>query len=348
VQIGVIGCGQWGPNHIRVFNSSPDADVVACSDLDPGRLHQMRMLYPHMRTTTEYWQLLEDPEIEAIVLATPTATHHRIVAEAMRLGKDVLVEKPLAATFAHARALADLARAKRRILMVGHTFMFNSGIIKLKEYIHAGVLGRIYYLNAIRTNLGPIRHDVSSVWDLASHDISIFNFLLGSTPVSVSARAEDFIQKGLEDVAFITLTYPKQVLVNIHVSWLNPRKVREITAVGEKMMVVWDDLDNVGPIRMYDKKVLKQKFYESFGEFQLLIKEGDLTIPKLALEEPLKAQCNHFLRAVRSREKPISDGTVGAEVVRILTAIKKSINRNGASITLAAKPKKRAARKMRA
>lgn len=348
VKIGVIGCGQWGPNHIRVFNSSPDAEVVACSDLEPGRLHQMRMLYPHIRTTTEYWQILEDPEIEAIVLATPTATHHRIVGEALRLGKDVLVEKPLAATLPHARALADLARLKRRILMVGHTFMFNSGIIKLKEYIQSGALGRLYYLNAIRTNLGPIRQDVSAIWDLASHDISIFNFVLNSTPVSVSARAEDFIQKGLEDVAFVTLTYPRQVLVNIHVSWLNPRKVREITAVGEKMMVVWDDLDNVGPIRMYDKKVLKQKFYESFGEFQLLIKEGDLTIPKLALEEPLKAQCNHFLHAVRSREKPISDGATGAEVVRILTAIKKSINRNGASIALAAKPRRRAARKARA
>jgi len=347
VRIGVIGCGQWGPNHIRVFNSSPDAEVVACSDLEPGRLHQMRVLYPHIRTTTEYWQILGDPDIEAVVLATPTATHHKIVGEALRQGKDVLVEKPLADTLAHALSLAKLARARKRILMVGHTFMFNSGIVKLKEYIQSGMLGRIYYLNAIRTNLGPIRHDVSSVWDLASHDISIFNFLLNSTPLSVSARAEDFIQKGLEDVAFVTLSYPKRVLVNIHVSWLNPRKVREITAVGEKMMVVWDDLDNVGPIRMYDKKVVRHKFYESFGEFQLLIKEGDLTIPKLALEEPLKAQSQHFLRAVRSRERPISDAGTGVEVVRALTAIKRSIDRHGASISLPAESGRKAARTAR-
>jgi predicted dehydrogenase len=335
IRVGVIGCGQWGPNHVRVFNSSPDAEVVACSDLDPGRLDQMRSLYPHIRTTTEYWQIIQDPEIDAVVLATPTATHFKLVGEALQHGKDVLVEKPLSDSLQSAEKLAKLAQQKKRILMVGHTFMFNSGIRKLREYMQSGKLGRIYYLNAVRTNLGPIRHDVSSVWDLASHDISIFNYLLDAQPLSVSARGEDFIQPGLEDVAFLTLSYPKRVLVNIHVSWLNPRKVREITAVGEKMMVVWDDLDNVGPIRIYDKKVERKGFYESFGEFQLLIKEGDLTIPKLHLVEPLKAQGQHFLSCIRSREKPTSDGRTGVDVVRALTAIKKSIDKGGASVALA-------------
>ncbi len=308
--------------------------MVACSDLDSSRLDRMRTLYPHIRTTTEYRRLFEDPEIDAVVLATPTATHYKLVGEALEHGKDVLVEKPLADSLQRAEKLEKLARRKKRVLMVGHTFMFNSGINMLREYVQSGKLGRIYYLNAVRTNLGPIRRDVSSVWDLASHDISIFNFLLDAVPRSVSARGEDFIQKGLEDVAFLTLSYPKKVLVNIHVSWLNPRKVREITAVAEKMMLVWDDLDNVGPIRIYDKKVERKGFYDSFGEFQLLIKEGNLTIPTLDLVEPLKAQCQHFLACVRSREKPISDGRTGVDVVRVLTAIKKSMDKGGASVSV--------------
>ncbi len=334
VRLGVIGCGQWGPNHIRVFNWSTDSTVSVCSDLSRSRLDQMRTLYPQTRTTTEYREILEDPEVDAVVVSTPTDTHYEIVSAAVRKGKDVLVEKPLADTLSRARSLERLARKHRRILMVGHTFMFNSGIQRLREYVRSGVLGRIYYLNAVRTNLGPIRTDVSSVWDLASHDVSIFNYLLGTSPLSVSARAEDFIQSGLEDVAFVTFSYPKRVLVNIHVSWLNPRKVREITVVGEKKMMIWDDLDSVGPIRIYDKKVVREGFYESFGEFQLLIKEGDLTIPKFPLVEPLKLQSQHFLECVRTRRRPMSDGKTGVEVVRALTAIQRSIRRGGASVAL--------------
>ena len=167
IRVGVIGCGQWGPNHIRVFHSSPDAKVMACSDLDPSRLDQMRSLYPQLRTTTEYGQIIEDPEIDAVVLATPTATHYELVAEALEHGKDVLVEKPLADSLQRAEKLAKLAQRKKRVLMVGHTFMFNSGIKILREYVQSGKLGRIYYMNAVRTNMGPIRRDVSSVWQQA-------------------------------------------------------------------------------------------------------------------------------------------------------------------------------------
>jgi predicted dehydrogenase len=218
--------------------------------------------------------------------------------------------------------------------MVGHTFLFNAGIMRLRQYIRRGKLGRLYNMSAVRTNMGPIRKDVSAVWDLASHDVSIFNFLLDAKPTSVSARAETFIQKGTADVAFITLTYPGKILVNIHVSWLSPRKVREITVVGEKMMLIWDDMDRVGPIRIYDKKVVRQQDYESFGEFQLLIKEGDLTIPRVVMTEPLRTQSEHFIRCVRRRQQPLSNGMTGVDVVRVLTAIDQSIRRQGAPVAL--------------
>ncbi len=305
-----------------------------CSDLDPIRLERMRQLYPQTRGTLDYREILQHPHIRAVVISTPTATHRALVTETIEAGKDVLVEKPLADTLEGARKLEALARRRGRTLMVGHTFLFNAGIVKVRQYIQGGTLGRIHYLHATRTNLGPIRNDVSAVWDLASHDISIMNFLLGATPRSVSARAETYIQNDLHDVAFITLAYPKKTLVNIHVSWLNPRKVREIIVVGEKMMLVWDDLDGLGPIRLYDKKVLREKDYRTFGDFQLFIREGDLTIPRVALVEPLRAQSEHFIRCLRRREAPVSDGRTGVQVVRVLAAIERSIRRQGAPVAL--------------
>jgi predicted dehydrogenase len=334
VYIGVIGCGQWGPNHIRNFNGQPGCRVLLCADIDRERLGRMKGLHPQTRGTPDYREILDHPYLDAVVVATPTGTHHRIVSEALAAGKDVLVEKPLADSLERARALEGIARRRKRILMVGHTFLFNSGIRRLKEYLRAGTLGRVYSLNATRTNLGPIRNDVSATWDLASHDISIFNYLLGAQPRSVSAAGERFVQKGLEDVAFITLSYPKKVLANIHVSWLNPRKVREITIVGASSMIVWDDLDGAGPIRIYDKKVVRQGDYRSFGEFQLLIKEGDLTMPRVELIEPLRAQAEHFLECVRRRRQPLSNGRTGVEVVRVLAAIDRSMRKNGAPVAI--------------
>ncbi len=218
IYLGVIGCGQWGPNHIRTFNSLPESRVLLCSDLDPIRLERMRLLYPQTRGTLDHREVLASPHVQAVVISTPTGTHRALVTEALEAGKDVLVEKPLADTLDGARRLEALARRRGRILMVGHTFLFNAGILKVRDYIRRGVLGRILYLHATRTNLGPIRSDVSAVWDLASHDVSIMNFLLGGPPRSVSARGEIFIQRGIHDVAFITLSYPGKTLVHIPTS----------------------------------------------------------------------------------------------------------------------------------
>ncbi len=334
MNIGVIGCGQWGPNHIRNFSNLPGCKVLMCADLSAQRLSAMKQSFRDIQTTTRYKEILNSPEVDAVVISTPTSTHDALVRESLLAGKDVLCEKPLCLREKDARELIKLAKNKRRILMVGHVFLFNAGIRKLRELIQKGQCGRIYYLHSERTNLGPFRNDVNAVWDLATHDISIFNYLLGSNPREVSARGGKYLQKNLEDVAFISLAYPKNVLVNIHVSWLDPRKVRQMTVVGDKKMMIWDDLDNVGPVKIYDRQVVQKYFYESFGEFYLLAKEGTITIPKIDLYEPLKAQAVHFFECVQKRRQPISDGNSGLEVIRVLSAIQKSLEKRGAPVRL--------------
>ena len=236
---------------------------------------------------------------------------------------------------ADAEALVRLAAEKKLILMVGHVFLFNRGILKLKDLIQNGDLGRIYYLFARRTNLGPIRSDVNAVLDLASHDVSIYNHLLGAPPLEVSAVGRSFLQAGVEDVSIITLQYPNNVVASIHVSWLDPKKVREITVVGEKKMAIWDDLATLGPVMLFDKGVVaKRQEYADFGEFQLLAREGDVTVPRVPAEEPLRSQSRAFVEALDAPEKLQSDGRVGADVVRVLAAINQSMASNGAPVKL--------------
>jgi len=218
--------------------------------------------------------------------------------------------------------------------MIGHVFLYNSGIRKLKDVIEQKQCGRIYYLHSERTNLGPFRSDVNAVWDLASHDVAIFNYLLGASPLKVSACGGRYLQKHLEDVAFVSLVYPRGVLVNIHVSWLDPRKVRQITLVADKKMVIWDDLDVVGPVKIYNRQVVKQYYYETFGDFHLLAKEGDITIPKVELCEPLKVQALHFLECVRTRRQPLTDGVESLRGIQVLSAIQKSLSRKGSPVSV--------------
>jgi len=247
--IGVIGCGHWGPNHIRNFNAiSSDVRVKSCSDTDEGRLRQMQSMFPGILTYTDYHNILKDDEIDAVIVATPTATHFTIVRDALKNKKDVLCEKPMTINVAESKELVELSKEMNLILMVGHVFLFNKGIQKLRELIADGVLGRIHYLYCTRTNLGPIREDVNAVFDLASHDIYICSYLLNSYPVKLIAKGEDFLQTGVEDVAFISLSYPKKILANIHVSWLDPKKVRQITVVGDLKMAVWNDMNPAEPI----------------------------------------------------------------------------------------------------
>jgi len=336
ITIGVIGCGHWGPNHIRVFNQNAKSKVKRCADLDEGRLKAIKALFPAVEVSKDYQDILKDTAIDTVCVATPTNTHFRFCKEALSAGKHVFCEKPLALLPAECLELADLARRQNKILMVGHVFVFNKGIVKLKEYLQAGELGKVHYAHSERTNLGPFRYDVNALWDLAPHDIAIFNYLFDSCPINVSARGQKCLGNSLEDLAFASLEYPQNILVNVHVSWLDPRKVRQITLIGDKKMVLWDDLDNVGPVRLYDKHVERTaKFYETYGEFQLLSREGSITIPHVSFEEPLKSQAQYFLDCLEKGAAPErADARKGYDVVRTLCAIQKSMEQGGAPVEL--------------
>lgn len=332
MNIGVIGCGHWGPNHVRVFSQIRDSRVVACADLDAKRLREVQEQHPHVRVFQDYRELLQMAEVDAVVVAAPTRVHYPVVKAALEANKHVLCEKPLCTVTQEAAELVALARARQRVLMTGHVFLFNSGIIKLKDLVTNGDPGKIYYLRALRTNLGPVRRDVNSVFDLATHDIAIFNWVLNSRPESVSAVGGRFLQAGIEDVAFISLRYPNNILGHIQVSWLDPKKLREIVVVGDKKMVIWDEMAAAGPIMIYDKTVVRHENYEDFGQFQLLAREGDITIPKVRLEEPLKAQNRFFLKCLGDGRLPMNDGPFTIDIVRVLEAIEKSL-RNGGTPT---------------
>lgn len=335
ISLGVIGCGQWGPNHVRNFSHISRSCVLMCADPDEKRLKAMKETFLNINPVKDYREILKNPDIHAVCISTPAGTHYKIVKEALEAGKDVLCEKPLTLSSQESAELTELAKKNKRVLMVGHVFVFNPGIRKLKEYIDGGIFGRLQYAHAERTNLGPFRYDVNAVWDLASHDVAIFNYLFGGKPSEVSARGHSCLSPNREDLAFITLAYPQNILVNLHVSWLDPKKVRTITLVGDKKMVHWDDLASIGPIELYDKHVERHPFYETFGEFQLLSREGDITIPKIDMWEPLKAQDTYFIDCVEKRKNPdLADGLKAFDVIRTLEAVQESMNKKGTSVSL--------------
>ena len=295
-----------------------------CADIDEARLKAVQGMFPSVAVTKDYREILANPQIDAVCIAAPTKFHYQFTKEALAAGKHVLCEKPLAMTYDECMDLKAASEKAKKILMVGHVFVFNAGIRWVKEYIASGEVGRIFYAHSERTNLGPFRYDVNALWALAPHDIAIFDYLLGEAAVSTSGNS-------LEDLAFATLDYPGGKLANIHVSWADPRKVRQITIVGEKKMIVWDDLDTLGAVRVYDKSVERtSKYYESYGEFQLLSREGSITIPKINLGEPLKIQGQYFIDCVEAGRHPgLVDAEKGAHVVRTLAAVQKSMDQNG-------------------
>lgn len=334
IRIGVVGCGHWGPNQIRAFFFNPNAEVVRVCDLSEKRLASVRSVYKQIDAVTESARITRAEDIDAVVVTTPVRSHFGIVRDALEHGKDVLCEKPMTVDPAESEALVGLASSKGRILMVGHVFLYNPGILKIKDILKSGELGRVYYAHAKRTNLGPVRNDVNAVYDLASHDISIFNFLFGGTPRVVEAVGQCFLQQRLEDVAFVSLEYPGGILAHIHVSWLDPKKARQITVVGDTKMATWDDLASSGPVEIFSKRIESERFYGDFGEFQLLAKEGDVVIPNIKAEEPLRRQAEHFVECVLSRKKPLSDGADALAVVRTLAEIEDKLRARRASVAL--------------
>lgn len=328
INVAVIGAGYWGPNLIRNFYENHASRVVAVADSNPSRLEQLRTRFADVPLTTDTASVLARSDVDAVVIATPTSTHAAVARDALRSGKHVLVEKPVTATATEARELVQLAEKSQRVLMVGHVFMYNPAVRYAKDRIDAGELGGLYYLSAIRSNLGPIRVDVNAAWDLASHDISIFNYWLGSAPESASAFGGAWINAGVEDAVFVTLRYPNHVLAHIHASWLNPRKNRDITVVGASKMLTFDDMNPAEPIRVYDKQVVGERVsvVDNLAAYRTSVRDGDIHIPRVTAGEPLRTECQHFLDCIAKQQPCVTDGVFGLGVVRTLEAITRSLS----------------------
>lgn len=318
LKIGIIGCGHWGFNYVRNFWEIDEVSQVKCCDTDRSRLERIRKRFSDVELCSDYHELLNDRQIRGVVVATPASTHYTIIKECLEQGKDVLAEKPLTLVPDEALELHELATKNGRILMVAHTFLYNAGVRKLKELVESGKLGKIYYLNATRTHLGLIRDDVNVIWDLAPHDVSIFNYLLDAVPVSVNAVGACHLKEGREDVAFINLVYPGDVIANIHVSWEDSNKERTVRVVGSEARAVFDDTDNLERVKIYEKGVGVSEDYDDFGEFQLSLRDGDIISPKLEFVEPVRELCLHFINCVRDRVQPLTDGKAGYEVVKVV------------------------------
>jgi predicted dehydrogenase len=333
--LGFIGHGYWGPNLLRNFRELRDCRVKSVADLNPDRLSALAARHPELELHRDHRTLLDDPALDAVVVATNLASHHQVARDALLAGKHVLIEKPVTADPGEALELAELAEARGLVLMVGHTFLFNQAVRDVKRRLEAGEVGRVLYLHTTRTNLGPIREDTNVVWDLASHDVSVFLHLLGEDPATVAAHGGSYLMEEREDVVFLHLTFPSGVIGNIHVSWLDPCKVRRLTVIGDAKMLLFDDMNPLEPIRIFDKGVERRKRYDTFGEFQMVLRDGDILIPKVPLSEPLKNECAAFLEALRTREAIPSDGRFGHRVVRVLAAAETSLAQGGRPVEVA-------------
>ena len=330
VCLALVGYGYWGPNYARVFNELPESRVAAICEVSPERRQRAQARNPQAAISSDVREVLRRDDVDAVVISTPASTHFELARAALESGRHVLVEKPLALTVEHCEQLCELAERTGRVLMVAHTFLYNAGIRKMKECMQSPEFGRVYYLHATRTNLGPIRQDVNAVWDLAPHDVSIFNYLLDQKPQWASAVGSRVLGNSREDVGFITLGYAGGVIGNIHVSWADPNKVREVVAVGSGRRVVFDDLNDVERIRIFEKGVsVGESSADSFGGFKLLVRDGDIISPKIEPSEPLKNQCEEFLASIATGVKPLSDSRFGAAVVDTLLAVEASMHGNG-------------------
>jgi predicted dehydrogenase len=336
LRIALIGYGYWGPNYGRVIEEMADTKVALICDTNAQRLEKAASRLPHADLTNDFAKALERADIDAFVISTPASTHYELAKLALESGRHVLVEKPLAIEARHCEELAELSERKGHVLMVAHTFLYNPGIQKLRECVRSSSFGRVYYLHSTRTNLGPIRHDVNSVWDLAPHDISIFNYVLDEFPSWVSANASRVLDNPREDVSFITLGYANNVIASIHVSWADPNKVRRVVAVGSYQRVVFDDLNDIERIRIFEKGVSVGEMHaDSYGEFKLLVRDGDILSPKIEHSEPLKNQCADFVSSIRENRKPLSGARIATDVVLTLEAIDASIRERGKAVEVA-------------
>jgi predicted dehydrogenase len=331
---GLAGAGYWGPNIARNLHRHPRTQLRWLCDLDPERLASVAASFPGVQTTTALDEMLADESLDAIAVATPAATHRAVAQAALEAGKHVLVEKPLALTSEDAQALTDLADERGLTLMVGHTYLYNTAARRVGELIEAGELGEVFYLHSRRINLGRRQTDINAFWSIAPHDVSLFNHWLGGPPEAVQATGAARLTPGVEDVVFATLFYSGGRVGHIHASWLDPAKRREITVVGSRQMVIYDELDPEGQIRVYDQGAGEGPPERFYGDYQAKLRAGDIYIPRLKRDEPLAVEVGHFAECALEGRRPISDGRNGLEVTRVCEAAAESLRLGGARVAL--------------
>ncbi len=336
ITIGIVGFGYWGPNHVRNFGTLGSSGVVvgAVADRDPERRLKARESFPDVAVVEEAESLIQDPAFDAIVIAAPPQAHYELTSRALENGKHVLVEKPMTTNLLEAQALADLAKEQEVTLMVGHTYEYAPAIDHMRRLIENGGIGKPLHIRSERVNLGIHQTNINVVWDLAPHDISIISYLLGKQPTHVRAIGTSHVNPQIEDIAVLILEFEDNVMASIMLSWMDPRKSREMTIIGSQKMLVFDDLAATEKIKIYDKGAYGPDEYRSFGEFQVLYRHGDMVSPKLDNYEPLRQQSEHFIECIRTGKKPRSSAESGVSVVRTLAAAQLSLWDGGSQISL--------------
>jgi predicted dehydrogenase len=328
IKVGLIGYGYWGPNLLRNLHETDGVDVKVCVDLLPERRAAASKRYPNVQVSADVDEIVNDPEIDAVVLATPVFSHHSLAKRALEAGKHVLVEKPMTRTVQEAEELIKLAKRKDLVLMVDHTFVYTGAVRRIKEIIDAGELGELYYFDSVRINLGLFQHDIDVIWDLAPHDVSILTYLIPEKPQSVSAVGADHTGRGLVDVAYLTLHFANNFIAHFHVNWLSPVKLRRNLIGGSRRMLVYDDMEPSEKVRVYDRGIQvrsQEGIYKALVDYRM----GDVWSPKVDVREALSAECEHFVNCIRTGTNPNSDGESGLQVVKILEAATDSVINGG-------------------
>jgi predicted dehydrogenase len=339
ITVGVVGCGYWGPNLLRNFAENETAELRWMCDLDPKRLNAMGRRYPATQTTIDYKSLLDDPRLDAVAIATPVWTHFDFARDALEAGKHVLVEKPLTASVAEAEQLIELAERNSLTLMVDHTFVYTGAVSKIKEIVESSELGDLLYFDATRINLGLFQDDINVVWDLAPHDFSIMDFVIESQPEALTATGSCHIKKGIENIAYVMLRFPNELIAHFHFNWLSPVKIRHTLIAGSRKMVVYDDIEPTEKVRVYDRGVTttqSENDMDKEAAYRTLVsyRTGDVWVPKLDSTEALHYVCKEFLSAIAQSRRPLTDGQAGLRVVRLLEAAQRSIDQGGSPVKL--------------
>lgn len=331
VNVGLVGFGYWGPNLARNFSSRPGCSLLGICEMNPIRAELARQQYPGSLITADYYKLLKIQEIDAILIATPVGSHFELARAALMAGKDILVEKPFTTTLAEAEELVGIAKKNSRIIAVDHTFLFTGAVQKIKKVVESGEMGDLLYIDSVRINLGLFQNDVNVIWDLAPHDISIINHLVDLDPVAVTAVGISHTSNGLEDIAYVHIEYPGQLIAHLHLNWLAPAKIRRTLIGGTNKMIVYDDMEPSEKVKIYDKGIVVRNEQDVNSIHKVIVdyRTGDMVAPKLDNKEALSAEADHFIACVRDRAQPLVDGQAGLRVVRILEATQKSIQNNG-------------------